>query len=1022
MNLDSGEILKLAVTYFEPANSGLNNKNSGHTRRDARSLRNQRKRKQKRLKEILKRLGEHSLAPKVGELPALEKWKASYSVDLLIDTAKRPLAPLEFGCVLYHLAHRTGYDSNAKMVSVAEEQDDESDHKLLKKPGGILKNRYNGKVLRMIIDYRLKGIPQKAIKLTQEQHRNLIDEILGHQKKLGGVSITSALYDELFARQEDGYRSDGLYYARNDLKSSKHLVDNCTLYPNAKVCSKSHPVYESFIIRSIINNLVNDIHKLEEQKKLVEQAYSGKRVSYEGKTIKDVKPKIFLALQRLKPHDLEESLKYWHMIYQAQDTIQLERIRKRGMPGCSAEDTLEAYKVIHKNKERGKYSLKAAKQILHFLEKGYIEYHAQILAGINNVIDVDANEDDFRDFLLSHQYQSGFFPSLVNFLRSRYHLTDGELTKTFIDPVYYAEQETLSDDGIIRNVNLDKKTNNPFVKRGVAELIWLHNSLVRSGFPKPDVIKVEFSREFGKSAQYKQEITSKITKNRKANQLIDERLSFLGINASPSTRKRYKLWLDSNSLKLKAGEENDSPPVPAFADSKREGSNDLPLGIDLYHENDREYIPEREIFNGQRYNVDHIVTRSLGIDSMDNLILTSKETNKRKEDTLPVDFFDKAHYKRIVERLKANDNTKRKIFYFTLDRLPTEFLDKHFNVNSEIARLIRKIFYSVCPKVEVVSSEVVGKFRNNNRLNTLLSEDNKKDRSDNRHHALDAAIVGLMNKFFYESFLRKRNNGVHSVTSYYPAYEKWYLGLQNQLKNTIVIRRVKNRLVDKKSITKENGMQGASFFHARGMLHKDNFKSKKKDEEGNILFYHRQPLQYISETNKLGKIDDTRIREEIEKLSGKKASQKGKIDFQKLISDDKSHVMLGKQGVKKVKMKVHHQGSIFHVKGKKYQESAPNDHNISYMENGKQKFITYKFVEAVSQKVENGKRIKVPDHIQDYEVLFRGDMVIKTDGLIHKIDIDLSENYDHSFLNQLYFIHKLNSGSKPTLKRYYETI
>ncbi|MCS7062779.1 MAG: hypothetical protein NZM04_01805, partial [Methylacidiphilales bacterium] len=169
-----------------------------------------------------------------------------------------------------------------------------------------------------------------------------------------------------------------------------------------------------------------------------------------------------------------------------------------------------------------------------------------------------------------------------------------------------------------------------------------------------------------------------------------------------------------------------------------------------------------------QYEIEHIVPRELGgPDAMLNYVLTKRETNKEKDRRIPFDWFKQTKtqneweaYKQRVESAAINNKKKQLLL-----RADASELVERYTALAEtawISKLAQKIVSlrfgwrngidaSGNKRIIIISGGLTGRIRRKYRLNHVLNptaqteeEAEKKNRDDDRHHALDAMIISFL--------------------------------------------------------------------------------------------------------------------------------------------------------------------------------------------------------------------------------------------------------------------------------------
>lgn len=165
------------------------------------------------------------------------------------------------------------------------------------------------------------------------------------------------------------------------------------------------------------------------------------------------------------------------------------------------------------------------------------------------------------------------------------------------------------------------------------------------------------------------------------------------------------------------------------------------------------------------YEIEHIVPRSQGgPDAMMNYVLTTIEANEAKGDQTPYQWLKSSKgwdaYKDRVE--KAHINNKKRQLLLRDDA--TELVERYTGLAetawiSKLAQKIVSLRYDWRNGIDkegnkhitVVSGGLTGRIRRKYRLNHVLNPDakaeeeaEKKNRDDDRHHALDAMVISFI--------------------------------------------------------------------------------------------------------------------------------------------------------------------------------------------------------------------------------------------------------------------------------------
>jgi len=200
-----------------------------------------------------------------------------------------------------------------------------------------------------------------------------------------------------------------------------------------------------------------------------------------------------------------------------------------------------------------------------------------------------------------------------------------------------------------------------------------------------------------------------------------------------------------------------------FSDSKS-----APLKLELLRQQARQCLYTGDPLIEEdldHYEIEHIVPRSAGgPDAMVNYVLTKRETNTAKGDLTPYQWLHKTDtwdaYKNRVEKATINNKKKQLL----LREEAPELVERYTALAetawiSKLAQKIVSLRYGWRNGIDkdgnkhitVVSGGLTGRIRRKFKLNHVLNpqaateeEAEKKNRTDDRHHALDAMVISFI--------------------------------------------------------------------------------------------------------------------------------------------------------------------------------------------------------------------------------------------------------------------------------------
>jgi CRISPR-associated endonuclease Csn1 len=267
---------------------------------------------------------------------------------------------------------------------------------------------------------------------------------------------------------------------------------------------------------------------------------------------------------------------------------------------------------------------------------------------------------------------------------------------------------------------------NPTVHIGLNQLRLLVNALVKR-YGHPEGIVIELAREFGLSGERRKEITKEQEDAQERNRKLDAELEALGIRPSRLNRQKLMLWDELG---------RSDPLTRRCVYSGRSLSKALLFSDEI--------------------EIDHILpfSRSLN-DGVGNKVLCTRQANRDKGNRTPHEAFGHSpgsyRWEEIESRIAELPVRKARLFGDgAMDAFldGRDFLDRHLSDTAYFGRAARQYLSAICPPalIAVSSGRLTSLIRGKWALNELLSEDRSKNRDDHRHHALDAAVIGLCSR------------------------------------------------------------------------------------------------------------------------------------------------------------------------------------------------------------------------------------------------------------------------------------
>lgn len=731
-------IIRMGVRIFSDGRSPKDGASLAVTRRLARQMRRRRDRllkRKARLQEALVRLGFWPESePERKALVRLDPYALRKS------GLDKPLSPAEFGRALFHLNQRRGFQSNRR----TDKKDAES---------GLLKSA----IRRLREELDEQGARTVGEWLADRHARRL-----GVRARLRGKTVRDRAYDLYVDRSMVAQEFDRLWAVQTGFDPAFYtearrteLRDillhqrplrpvqpgRCTLLPDQPRAPRALPTTQRFRIYQELNHLrvlspsLQEIPLTREQRDelaaLLERRdvtftqmlkalklpgttrfnlQDAKRDRLKGNaTTRELsKPECFgeawldfdPALQdeiveRLLNEPSESELVRWLMRRTGVDEAAAERIANVGLA--------EGY---------GNLSKAAMERVLPQLQRDVVTYADAVAA---------AGFDSHS--ALSHAEQTGEVMEQLPYYGEALQRHVGFGSGKAQDPP-------------------DKRYGriaNPTVHIGLNELRKVVNAII-ARYGHPSEVVIEVARELKQSREQRERENERQAERQKQNALFREQIQSLpgrsGQPVSAQDLQLMRLWVELN---------------PQDAANRRCPYTGEQISMAML------FSPEVEI--------EHILPFSMTLDdSLNNKTVALRRANRDKGNRTPYDAFGHSppgyDYDAILERAALMPKDKAKRFapdgYQRWLRDDKDFLARALNDTAYLSRIAKEYLSLVCPpnKVRVIPGRLTAMLRGKFGLNTVLSVTADKNRDDHRHHAVDAAVIGVTDQGLLQRFAK----------------------------------------------------------------------------------------------------------------------------------------------------------------------------------------------------------------------------------------------------------------------------
>jgi CRISPR-associated endonuclease Csn1 len=279
------------------------------------------------------------------------------------------------------------------------------------------------------------------------------------------------------------------------------------------------------------------------------------------------------------------------------------------------------------------------------------------------------------------------------------------------------------------------KINNPTVHVALNSLRRVVNALIERFDGPPVEVHVELSRDLKRTRKERNEISKRQGANERINIRIREDLKKHGIaNPTALDVKKVKLWEELGEAGL----------------ARRCPFSGKPISF-------------AQLWNGEA-EIEHLLPFKRTLDgSMANLTVAMRWANRLKGNRTPHEAFSSSAFAadgiewETVSGLsqKLPPNKAWRFGPGAMQRFEGEndFIARQLTDNAHIARAATRYMGCLKGVEQIVPNRggLTALLRGKWRLNGILSDDNRKTREDHRHHAIDAAVIGLADRSVLKS-------------------------------------------------------------------------------------------------------------------------------------------------------------------------------------------------------------------------------------------------------------------------------
>jgi CRISPR-associated endonuclease Csn1 len=717
-------LIRMGARLFRDGRNPKDKQSLAVVRRLARGMRRRRDRWLKRQQRFLEALIRHGLLP--SDSAARKALVNLDPYELRRKALDEALIPHLVGRALFHLNQRRGFKSNRKVDKADEKESGKIKSALVRMRDSLVEKnvRTVGEWLalrhaaRVPVRARLRGQGAKAA-CELYMGRDMIEQ------EFDAIwAVQAAHQPEIFTSTAGAELKEILLHQR-PLKPIR--PGRCTLETEDERAPLALPSSQRFRILQELNNLrierelgVSEALTLTQRDMLATQLERSPKISFDRmrRLLKlGNQPRFNLESEKrteLKGNAASLAMQkddrfgdHWHELALAQQDTIVEQLLAE-----ESESALVTWLTTNAGLDES-----AAKEVANSgLPDGHIHLGRKALARVLPGLQSDVLTYDKAVLAAGYAHHS--------------QLHTGEIFREL--PYYGIPLERHVGFGTGDPKDSDEKrygrVANPTVHIGLNQVRRVVNAVIERYGP-PTQIALEVTRELKQSRDQRERIEAEQAKNQKQNDEFRKELQELGLREGGENLLRMKLWRELNI--------NDPMDRRCPYTGRQIG---------------------REILFSDEIETEHILPFSRTLDdSIANKTLGFRDANRYKGNHTPVEAFGHSPdgYDWNEIQLRAAQMPKNKRWRFAVNAMEefenkhgNDFLARHLNDTAYLSRTAKAYLSYVCdPRdVWVTPGRLTALLRGKWGLNQLLSDGDKKDRSDHRHHAIDAAAIAVTDR------------------------------------------------------------------------------------------------------------------------------------------------------------------------------------------------------------------------------------------------------------------------------------
>jgi CRISPR-associated endonuclease Csn1 len=399
------------------------------------------------------------------------------------------------------------------------------------------------------------------------------------------------------------------------------------------------------------------------------------------------------------------------------------------------------------------------------------------------------------------------------------------------------------------------KITNPTVHIALGQFRRVMNMLIHE-FGKPAEVVLETARDLRKSTEELKNINSEIKKNEARNDRWRKELEEAGL-LLPGQR------VGDHFLRMRLWEE-----MGRTATDRCCPYTGKPICLSVLH--------------SDAVEIEHILPRADTFDdSPANKTVAFREANRRKGNLSPAEaaarypeYFDQQAMIARTRHLPNNKNWRFRPDAMEKWEAQKSFEDRQLHATGYIAKVTRAYAEALFPKLDadgerrnhvwVLTGRMTALLRQRWALN--LGDHNRKDRNDHRHHAIDAAVIGVIDRGMVKNLQDlARRHGQEAITRFLPTPPEPFDGFRDAVHRAIrdvrVSHRARHGSANPADPSRTSGQLHQAF--AYGLV-RDVPENQADLSIGNVVI--RKPVVKLS-PKELGQVRDFKLREELQEYT-----------------------------------------------------------------------------------------------------------------------------------------------------------